>query len=47
MRRVVIDQDLADAEEIERKAVECVKAGEHRRAHSHGGGLLSVDHADH
>ena len=34
---------LADTDEITRKADECVKAGEHRRAHSHGGGLLATD----
>ncbi|MEW6472399.1 MAG: nitrile hydratase accessory protein [Actinomycetota bacterium] len=47
LEELIIDQALADAGEIERKTVECVKAGEHRRAHSHGGGLLSVDRADH
>jgi nitrile hydratase accessory protein len=43
LEQLVIDQGLADAEEITRKADECIKAGEHRRAHSHGGGLLAID----
>jgi nitrile hydratase accessory protein len=47
LEELVIDQQLADVGEIERKTVECVKAGEHRRAHSHGGGLLTVDRAGH
>jgi nitrile hydratase accessory protein len=47
LEELVIRHELADADEIERKTVEGVKAGEHRRAHSHGGGLLAVDRADH
>jgi nitrile hydratase accessory protein len=47
LEALVIEQGLADAEEIERKAVECVKAGEHARAHSKGGGLLAVDRGGH
>jgi nitrile hydratase accessory protein len=43
LEQLVIDQGLAGADEIARKADESVKAGEHRRAHSHGGGLLAVD----
>ena len=43
LEQLVIDQGLAEADDITRKAEECVKAGEHRRAHSHGGGLLAVD----
>jgi nitrile hydratase len=46
LETLVIERGLADAEEIERKAVECVKAGEHARAHSKGGGLLAVDRGD-
>jgi nitrile hydratase len=43
LEQLVVDQGLADTDEITRKAEECIKAGEHRRAHSHGGGLLAVD----
>ncbi len=43
LEQLAVDQGLSDADEINRKADECVKAGEHRRAHSHGGGLLAVD----
>jgi len=43
LEQLVIDHGLADTDEITRKADECVKAGEHRRAHSHGGGLLATD----
>jgi nitrile hydratase accessory protein len=47
LERLVIEQGLTDATEIERKAAEAVKAGEHARAHSKGGGLLAVDHGGH
>lgn len=43
LERLVIERGLADLEEIDRRAVESVKAGEHARAHSKGGGLLAVD----
>ncbi len=47
LETLVIEQGLADAEEIERKSLEAVKAGEHARAHSKGGGLLAVDRGGH
>jgi nitrile hydratase accessory protein len=46
LEQLAVDQRLADAGEIERRTGECIKAGEHRRAHSHGGGLLAVDRTD-
>ena len=47
LESLMIDHGVADAEEIQRKAVESIKAGEHARAHSKGAGLLAVDAGDH
>ncbi|MDQ3946261.1 MAG: nitrile hydratase accessory protein [Actinomycetota bacterium] len=47
LEALMIEAGLADAAEIEAKAVECVKAGEHARAHSKGSGLLAVDRGTH
>jgi nitrile hydratase accessory protein len=43
LERLVVETGLAEPGEIDRRAVEEIKAGEHRRAHSHGSGLLAVD----
>lgn len=43
LETLVTDAGLAEPGEIERRAADEIKAGEHRRAHSHGSGLLAVD----
>ena len=43
LEALVVDTGMAEPGEIDRRAVEEIKAGEHRRAHSHGSGLLAVD----
>jgi nitrile hydratase accessory protein len=43
LEELVVEAGLAEPGDIDRRAVEEIKAGEHRRSHSHGGGLLAVD----
>ena len=45
LEELVVEAGLAQPDEIDQRAVEEIKAGEHRRAHSHGSGLLAVDRA--
>jgi nitrile hydratase accessory protein len=44
LERLLLERGLAEPEEIDRKAIECVKAAEHSRAHQKAG-LLGVDSA--
>ena len=43
LETLVTEAGLAEPGEIDRRAVAEIEAGEHRRAHSHGSGLLAVD----